>query len=210
MADAELIPASAEGLVSSISIRQMVWVAFFTALTAVGAWIAVPLPFSPVPIALASLFALLSGAILGKWLGALSQSVYVLMGLAGIPVFARFTAGPGIVAGPTGGYLAGYIAGAFVAGMLVEYLPVRRMAVRFAVGLTAGTMVIYAVGVPWLALVTGMNLTAAMVVGMYPFLPGDALKVLMGVVLCLGLVGQSSHVWSTPAAKDLARQSEND
>ena len=188
----------------------MVWVAFFTALTSVGAWIAIPLPFSPVPIALASLFALLSGAILGKWLGALSQSVYFLMGLAGIPVFARFTAGPGIVTGPTGGYLAGYIAAAFVVGLLVEYIPVRQKAVRFAVGLTAGTIVIYAMGVPWLALVTGMSFPAAMVVGMYPFLPGDALKIMMGVVLCLSLVAQSSHVWRTPAAKDLARQAESD
>lgn len=188
--------------------QEMVQVAFFAALTAVGAWIAVPLPFSPVPITLASMFALLSGVILGKWLGALSQVVYVLMGFIGIPVFAKFTAGAGVLAGPTGGYLAGYIIGAFVVGVMVEYLPVRRKAVLVAVSLTAGTLVIYGLGVPWLALVTGINLPAALLAGMYPFLPGDALKIIMGTVLCLSLITQLPHIWRSPVGSESVRQAE--
>jgi biotin transport system substrate-specific component len=184
---------------SWLPLRDMIAVSLFAALTAVGAWISVPLPFGPVPIALASLLALLSGAILGKWLGPLSQIVYVLLGVAGIPVFAHFTAGPGVVAGPTGGYLAGYIAGAFAAGILVEYLPIRLKSARFTLALAAGTLVIYLLGVPWLMHVTGMNLHAALVAGVYPFLPGDAIKIIIGSVLCLSLVTQLPQMWRSPA-----------
>jgi biotin transport system substrate-specific component len=182
----------------------------FAALTAVGAWISVPLPFSPVPIALASLLALLSGAVVGKWLGALSQVVYVLMGLAGIPVFAHFTAGPGVVAGPTGGYLAGYIAGAFITGLMIENMPRLQPYVRFGAGLTAGTLVIYLMGVPWLAYVTGMNIPAAMAAGMYPFLPGDALKVIIGTILCAGLATQLALMQLPVSRSGPAGQAEFD
>ncbi len=191
-----------------LTLQDMVLVAFFTALTALGAWMSVPLPISPVPIALASLFALLSGAMLGKWLGMLSQVVYLSMGLVGIPVFARFMAGPGVLAGPTGGYLAGYILGAFVVGATVEYLAIRSKATRFAIGLTLGSLVIYMLGVPWLSLVSGMGLKAALAAGMYPFLPGDALKIIIGTVLCLSLVTQLPRIWRSPAGNRPARQAE--
>lgn len=189
-------------------LQQMVLVALFTALTAIGAWISIPLPFGPVPVALASLFALLSGAVLGKWLGALSQIVYVLMGMIGIPVFANFTAGPGVIAGPTGGYLAGYVAGAFITGAVVQYLPTASRTISFSAGLTAGSLVIYLLGVPWLAVVTGMNLQAALVAGMYPFLPGDAIKIIIGTVLCLSLVSQLPHFWRSTVGDEPARQAE--
>lgn len=181
-----------------LSLKDIVAVALFAALTAVGAWISVPMPFGPVPIALASFFALLSGAILGKWLGPLSQVIYVLLGLSGAPVFAHFTAGPGIVAGPTGGYLAGYIAGAFVTGVLVQYLPDKPRPARFAIALTAGTLVIYLLGVPWLMHVTGMDLRAALVAGVYPFLPGDVIKIIIGTGLCLSLATQLPSMWRSP------------
>jgi len=191
-----------------IPLRDLIGVAFFAALTTVGAWISFSLPFSPVPIAFANIMAVLSGAILGKKLGPLSQAVYVLMGLIGIPVFAKFMAGPGVVFGATGGYLAGYILAAFVAGLLVEYLPRMPNTVRFGAALIAGMAVVYLPGVPWLAHVAGFDIPTAMVKGLYPYLPGDILKSIVGITLCLSLMAQLPHVLKWPAGEKLARQAE--
>ncbi len=190
------------------TLQDMIAVSLFAAMTAVGAFVAVPLPFGPVPIALASLFALTSGAILGKWLGALSQVVYVTMGLAGIPVFAEFTSGVGVIAGPTGGYLVGYIAGAFLVGLLVEYLPFASATARAVPAFVAGTLLIYLLGVPWLMLETGMNLPAALVTGVLPFLPGDAIKIMIGTVLYLSLRRQLPRLVRSEGRALVQRQAE--
>ncbi|MDO8735802.1 MAG: biotin transporter BioY [Thermoleophilia bacterium] len=196
---------------SKLMLRDLIAVAFFAALITVGAWISFPLPFSPVPIVLANLFVVLSGAILGKWLGPLSVVVYLLMGLAGIPVFANHMAGPSVIAGPTGGYLIGYVLASFVTGLLVEYLPHfsgSKMAetVRFAFSLSAGGLVIYLTGIPWLARVAGMDLQTALVKGFYPYLPGDAVKIIVGTMLCISLMAQLPHIWKWPAGDIAVRQ----
>ncbi len=103
--------------------RDMVLVALFAALTAIGGWLSFPLPFSPVPITLQVLFVLLAGALLGPMRGALSQIIYVLIGAIGLPVFAQFSGGIGILVGPTGGYLIGFIVAAFLVGLIVEKAP---------------------------------------------------------------------------------------
>ena len=100
------------------------------------------------PIVLANLFVLLSGVVLGKWLGSLSQIVYLLLGFVGVPVFAGHTCGPSVFAGPTGGYLIGYVLASFIAGLLVEYLPrLSRSRVyepaRLAFAMTIGAFIIY-------------------------------------------------------------------
>src|ERR687889_115461 len=87
------------------------------AVTAVTAQITIPLPFSPVPFTLQVLAVILSGLLLGPRYGALSQAIYVLIGAIGVPVFAGFSGGLGIVLGPTGGYLLSYPAAAAVAGL---------------------------------------------------------------------------------------------
>lgn len=196
---------------SKLMLRDLIAVAFFAALTTVGAWISIPLPFSPVPIVMANLFVLLSGAILGKWLGPLSQIVYLTMGIAGIPVFANHTAGPSVIAGPTGGYLIGYVLASFVTGLLVEYLPrfSRSRAyesARLVFSLSCGAMVIYLIGVPWLERVAGMDIQTALVKGFYPYLPGDAVKIIVGTMLCLSLMAQLPHIWKWPAGDNAVRQ----
>ena len=98
------------------SLRGMAYASMFGALTAVGAYIMIPLP--PVPITLQTLFVNLAGALLGGYLGALSQVVYILLGVIGLPVFAGGKAGAGVLLGPTGGYLIGFVVGAFVIGKL--------------------------------------------------------------------------------------------
>ncbi|MCL6106228.1 MAG: biotin transporter BioY [Actinobacteria bacterium] len=193
---------------SRLTLREMVLVAFFAALTVVGAWISFPLPFSPVPITLANLFAVLSGAILGKKRGTLSQLVYLLLGFAGVPVFAGFTSGPGIFAGATGGYLVGYVLAAFIAGVLVEYLPRRLPPVaRLSVAFTAAAAAVYLPGIAWLSHVTGLSAPVALVKGLYPFLPGDALKIIVAVVLCRSLM-QVPRVWRSMAKEGIVRHAE--
>ncbi|MHB1361337.1 MAG: biotin transporter BioY [Thermoleophilia bacterium] len=189
-----------------LALRELIYIAFFAALTTVGAWISFPLPFSPVPIVLANLFVILSGVILGKWLGSLSQIVYLLLGFAGVPVFAQHAGGPSVFAGPTGGYLVGYVLAAFVAGAIIEHLPrfsrsTSMESLYLTLSLAAGALVVYIPGVYWLAHVTGMDFSTAMVKGFYPYLPGDIVKVVIGTLLCTSLIVQLPHIWKWPAGK---------
>jgi len=96
------------------SLRGMVYASMFGAMTAVGAWLIIPFPL--VPITLQTLFLNLAAALLGGYLGALSQIIYISLGIIGLPVFAGGKAGFGVLMGPTGGYLAGFIAGAYLMG----------------------------------------------------------------------------------------------
>lgn len=148
--------------------------AVFLALTA---RISVPLPFSPVPITGQTLGALLVGALYGPRRGTMAVVVYLLEGLAGAPVFAAGRAGMGVLLGPTGGYLVGFIPAAAVAGALAGG---GRPTWRRLTGLALAALTVYAVGVPWLSVVTGAPLTVAVGQGLLPFLLGDLLKVALG------------------------------
>jgi len=158
-----------------MNIRQMTLVSLFAALTAVGAFISIPL--QPVPITLQTLFALLAGMILGSTLGASSQIIYVLLGIIGLPVFAGFRAGIGVLFGPTGGFLFGFIISAYIIGKMIELKEEKNIFYYFLAGLL-GTIIIYIIGVTQLSLVTGMGVKRAITVGMFPFLPGDILKII--------------------------------
>src|SRR2546428_3095822 len=126
----------------------------FALLTWAGARISVPLPFTPVPGTLQTLAVLLAGALLGARAGAASQAVYLFMGVAGLPVFALPGAGPGYLLGPTGGYLFGFIAAAFVVGSLLA----RRRGGGVpgaAVIFLLGAVMIHLCGLAWLSVVIG-------------------------------------------------------
>jgi biotin transport system substrate-specific component len=100
-----------------LNIAMMTRTALMAAVTAVAAQIAIPLPFSPVPFTLQVLVVILSGLLLGPRHGALAQVVYVLVGAVGVPVFAQFSGGLGVVLGPTGGYILSYPLSAAIAGL---------------------------------------------------------------------------------------------
>lgn len=155
-------------------VKKLVYAALFTAMTAASAWIALPLPY--VPLTLQTFFVLLSGGALGAYFGALSMVVYVLIGLMGFPVFARGQSGLGALAGPTGGYLAGFILCAVVVGVLVR---VRRSPGLpwYCLAMAAGTLAIYACGMAHLCLVLRVPAETAFAVGVLPFVPGDVAKV---------------------------------
>lgn len=173
---------------------QLTLAAMFAALIAVGSWISIPLPFTPVPINLATLFVFLTGAILGAKWSLAAVGVYLALGAVGAPVFSGFSSGVGILVGPTGGYLIGYLVGAVIIGLLTAKIAHSSSAssksvkfialiLSFVVGLTA----LYALGTAWFIHVTGQTLMAAIMACIVPFLIGDALKILAAALLAMRL-----------------------
>lgn len=142
------------------------------ALTGMAAQIAVPVPGSPVPVTGQTFAALLVGTALGARRGFLSMAVYALVGMAGMPWFSAGSSGPG---GASFGYVLGMLLAATVVGGLARRGG-DRSALRTAGTMVLGSAIIYAVGVPYLALSTGMSASAAIAAGLTPFLLGDALK----------------------------------
>lgn len=168
--------------------RELVLAALFAAVTAVLAYVRIPLPISPVPVTGQTFGFMLAGVLLGPRLGALSMVVYVLMGVAGLPVFAGGAAGIGVLVGPTGGYLWGGIAGAYVAGLVTAgrgRLSLSRALFGTVLG---GIAAVYGIGVLQLGLVTGMGWREALVAGVVPFLIGDGLKAVTAAVLAVRLL----------------------
>jgi len=164
------------------SLRGLVYASMFGALTAVGAYIVIPLP--PVPISLQTLFVNLAGALLGGYLGALSQIVYILLGVIGLPVFAGGKAGPGVLFGPTGGYLFGFVAAALVIGKLIEIKKHPRL-FWVVVSMMAGMMIIDILGILQLTFVARLSIKKALIVGAFPFLPGDIVKIVLASLIYL-------------------------
>lgn len=158
---------------SAHQLRNMVYAALMAALTAAGAYIAIPI--GPVPIVLQNLFVMLAGLLLGGRWGLISIAVYLVAGAIGLPVFAGGTGGIAKFVGPTGGYLIGFALAAFLIGLISE--KGKGKVVIDILAMLLGTLLIYAIGVTWLKVVTGMDFAKAMSVGMLPFLIGDALKI---------------------------------
>ena len=153
--------------------RSLVLTALMAALTAICSQIQIPLPMIPINLALFAVH--LSGALLGWKYGALSMVVYALLGVIGAPVFAGFGSGPAVLFGKTGGYILGYILCALIVGALS-----RKFAFSFK-------NVCYAFGTIWFMVLTGMNLATSMSYCVIPFLPGDAVKILLAAFLALRL-----------------------
>lgn len=150
-------------------------------LIALAAQVAIPLPFSPVPLTGQTLAVLLVGALLGSRRGSLAVITYLAEGFVGLPVFAGGAAGLARLAGPTGGYLIGFVLAAYVVGLLAERGWDRRFGTT-AAAMILGNLVIYACGAVWLAFYVG-SLAKALSLGVVPFIPGDILKTLLAATL---------------------------
>ena len=175
---------AADGL--GIVVERAALVVGFALLTALGAQVRIPLPFTPVPLSLQTFAVLLAGLVLGGGSGALSQAVYVAVGTLGAPVFAG-GAGTAWLFGPTGGYLMGFVLAALLVGQLSRALDARQRPWRLLGVLAAGIVAVYVPGVIWLALLTGMGLGKAVVFGALPFVPGDVLKALLAATVWMRL-----------------------
>jgi len=154
-------------------LQMMVHASLLAALTAVGAYLSIPI--GPVPIVLQSLFVLLAGLLLGRAWGTASIGIYLLAGAFGLPVFAGGTGGVGRFFGSTGGYLLGFLPAVYITGLISE--KGGKNVLKDVSAMICGSVLIYAFGVSWLKVITGMELNRAVAVGMLPFLPGDALKI---------------------------------
>ncbi len=149
-------------------------------LIALSAQVKVPLPFSPVPVTGQTFAVLMIGALLGSRRGSLCALLYIIQGAAGLPVFA-FGGGPAVLAGPTGGYLAGFVLGAYVTGFLAERGWDRRVSTTI-LAMVLGNLGIYSFGLVWLCFLMGIG-RAVLVVGLYPFIIGDLLKIVLAAVV---------------------------
>ena len=157
----------------SKSFTRVFLVLSFALMTALGAYIRVPLPFTPVPITLQTFFVVLSGAFLGKKLGVASQISYIVFGALGIPVFQGYASGILHLAGPTGGYIVGFIVSAFIVGILTEK---NRSFSRIFVSMLIGLLTIYFFGILWLVIGFRLSILNALFLGMLPFIPGAIAK----------------------------------
>jgi len=158
------------------------------ALTALCSRLAFHLPGNPVPVTMQTFAVILCGLVLGSRLGAVAQLQYIAMGLLGAPVFAGIPkAGPAVLLGPTGGYLIGFVAAAYLTGLLAE-----RSRPTTASAMTAGlagVAAIYSVGAPWMAIWCGLGSSkwAGLALGIAPFAAADAAKVACAAVLATNM-----------------------
>ncbi len=156
-------------------------VALFAALSACGAFISLPLPGNPVPLVLQNLLVVLSGILMGPVYGSEAVGIFLLLGLVGFPVFSGGSGGLAVFAGPTGGYLVGYLFAAFAAGLIGR----KRTPLFSALGSAAGFLIILICGTLRLRFYKQMPLSGALLSGFLPFLPGDALKCVICTFLAL-------------------------
>ena len=160
-------------------LRWMVLASLMAALTAVGAYIYVPI--GPVPIVLSTLFVILSGLLLGSRWGLTSMALYLLVGAIGIPVFAGGKGGFAHFLGPTGGYLFGYLLASWITGFISERS--RGLMILDILAVVVGSLTIYGLGVPWLKMVTHMSWQKTLIAGALPFVIGDAVKASVVLIL---------------------------
>jgi biotin transport system substrate-specific component len=171
----------------TLSVKGIVYAALMGALTAAGAFIIIPLP--PVPITAQTFFLNTAAILLGGPLAALSQIIYILLGIIGMPVFSGGKAGLGVLFGPTGGYLIGFIIGAFVIGAVAR---MKKSAGIFwsIFAMFIGMAIIYSCGVLQLAFVAELSFKKALAVGVLPFIPGDIIKILLAAIVGSQLKGR--------------------
>lgn len=155
----------------------------FVVLTALGAFVRIPLPFTPVPLTLQTFFVLLSAALLGRSLGITAQISYIFLGILGLPIFTGAGSGLMYLLGPTGGYLFGFVLVALIIPALLKFSGnswVRTFGVLFfcdCVLLFTGTL--------WLKLIMGASFKTMFLMGFIPFLAGDSLKAALAASIYL-------------------------
>jgi biotin transport system substrate-specific component len=156
-----------------------------TGLVAGAAQISFKLPFTPVPITGQTFAVVLVGASLGAIRGTASLMLYLWLGVAGAPIYAHHAHGWSVITSATGGYIVGFVLASAVTGYLAERRWDRQISSAIAAMLT-GNVIIYLVGLPWLAVVLNSNLEKTLEYGLYPFVPGDVFKLYLAAALLPG------------------------
>lgn len=175
-----------------IRTKQMVLIALMTAVTCVLGPLSIPLPFSPVPISLTNFAIFLAIFILGMKNGTISFIIYLLLGAVGVPVFSSFRGGLQVLAGPTGGYLIGFIFLALIMGFALDHFD--RKLVPTIIGMIIGMAVCYAFGTVWLARLLSLSFKEGLMMGVIPYLPGDAAKIIIAAIVGPKLYGATQKI----------------
>lgn len=147
----------------------------FAVLTSLGAQLVIPLSFTPVPITLQTFFVLASGIVLGRKFGAISQVIYLFLGASGFLEFAGGSVGLSTLLGATSGYLFGFVLAAYLVGSFADS-PQTRKPLELLLSLLISTLLIYVSGILGLMIVLKVDFSKAMILGFFPFIPGDLLK----------------------------------
>lgn len=154
--------------------------ALMTAVTCIVGPFSIPIPGSPVPITLTNFALYIAVYILGMKAGTISCLLYLCLGAAGLPVFSAFSGGFGKLAGPTGGYLIGFLFLALIQGLFMHFFPGKNIAA--IAGMILGTAVCYFFGTVWLAWQMHLSFGAALAAGVIPYLPGDGVKIIIAAL----------------------------
>ena len=165
------------GTKHSFTVKQLALIGLMAAVICVLGPFALQIPVSPVPISLGTLAIYFVISVLGMKLGTISVLIYILLGLVGVPVFAGFTAGPGKLFGPTGGYIIGYILLALISGFFVDRFGKRIP--LYLLGMILGTAACYLLGTLWLAFQLDKTFLQALSLGVIPYIPGDIVKLIV-------------------------------
>ena len=175
-----------------IRTKQMVLIALMTAVTCVLGPLSIPLPFSPVPISLTNFAIFLAIFVLGMKNGTISFIIYLLLGAIGVPVFSSFRGGLQVLAGPTGGYLIGFIFLALIMGFALDHFD--RKLLPTIIGMIIGMVVCYAFGTVWLAKLLSLSFKEGLMMGVIPYLPGDAAKIIIAAIVGPKLYGATQKI----------------
>jgi len=180
----------------TLTARELTLIGILTAVTAVLAQIAIPLPFTPVPISFGLIAVYITGILLKPNHAILTQICYLLLGAVGVPVFGNFRGGIGALFGPTGGYLLVY---PFMAGIVSITLNSRKgrqsehkqskkwLFLKSGVSILIAHMVLYLGGTTWLSATTGNSFQASLVLAVYPYIPLDIVKIIFCVTIIVPL-----------------------
>lgn len=161
--------------------RQLALTGLLTAVICILAPLSLNIPISPVPVSLGFLAIYFVISVAGMKLGTLSVAIYILLGLAGLPVFTGFTGGPGKLFGPTGGYIVGYIFMALLSGFFIDKW--KNKLLMSVLGMVLGSVVCYLFGTVWLACQASLTFPEALAAGVLPYIPFDVLKMVIAMTV---------------------------
>jgi Uncharacterized conserved protein len=165
----------------NLSIKEITLVGMCAALMAIFSQLSIPLPFTSVPVTLQVFGLVILAVIVGAKVATLSLIIYVIIGAIGLPVFANFHSGFGVLVGPTGGYIVGFVIMAF----LIGYASLKENKILLFAVSYMGVLIDLILGTIQLKVVTGMTINAALIAGLYPFILKDLITVSIAVIIGL-------------------------
>ena len=169
----------------NLSVKEITLVGLATAIMGIFSQLALPIPFTTVPLTLQTFGLVIFSVVLGKKIGTLSILIWALLGTIGIPVFSGFSSGLGVLVGPNGGYIIGFIFMSFIIGYTST--STNKNNILLFVGVYLGQAVQYTFGVIQLKIVLGLSLPNALLAGLYPFILKDIIMITVAVTLALSI-----------------------